>query len=82
MEKKNINNSNFKNEILEIDIGPNGEFDEETTKFILEKVQEAIDEDTWYTQEEVIEALDKLEEENSKCTILPIYGKENFKFKY
>lgn len=63
MENKN-------NEILEIELGPNGEFDEETTKLIIEKVQEAIDEDIWYTQEEVIEALDKLEEENSRCTEL------------
>lgn len=54
--------------ILEVAVGPNGEFDEETTKFILDKVQEAIDEDVWYTQEEVIETLDKLEEENSRCT--------------
>ena len=61
---------NDNNDILEIEVGPNGEFDEETTKFILEKVQEAIDEDIWYTQEEVIEALDKLEEENSRCTEL------------
>ena len=56
--------------VLEVEVGPNGEFDEETTKFILEKVQEAIDEDIWYTQEEVIDALDKLEEENNKCTEL------------
>lgn len=66
----NINEFNLKSEIIEIEIGPNGEFDEKTTKFILEKVQEAIDEDIWYTQEEVIDALDKLEEENSKCTEL------------
>lgn len=58
------------NKILEIEVGPNGEFDEETTKFILEKVQEAIDEDIWYTQEEIVDALDKLEEENNKCTEL------------
>ena len=56
--------------ILEVEVGTNGEFDEKTTKFILEKVQEAIDEDIWYTQEEVIDALDKLEEENNKCTEL------------
>lgn len=61
---------NNNNDILEIEVGPNGEFDEKTTKFIIEKVQEAIDEDIWYTQEEVIEALDKLEEENSRCTEL------------
>lgn len=58
------------NKILEIEVGPNGEFDEETTKFILEKVQEAIDEDIWYTQEEIVDALDRLEEENNKCTEL------------
>ena len=58
------------NKILEIEVGPNGEFNEETTKFILEKVQEAIDEDIWYTQEEIVDALDKLEEENNKCTEL------------
>lgn len=56
--------------ILEVEVGPNGEFDKKTTKFILEKVQEAIDEDIWYTQEEVIDALDKLEEENNTCTEL------------
>lgn len=59
-----------KYEILEVEVGPDGKFDEETTKFIIERVQEAIDEDIWYTQEEVIEALDKLEEENSRCTEL------------
>lgn len=56
--------------ILEVEVGPNGEFDEKTTRFIIEKVQEAIDEDIWYTQEELMEALDKLEEENSRCTEL------------
>lgn len=55
------------NEILEIEVGPNGEFDEETTKFILEKVQEAVDEDIWYTEEEAMELLDKMIEENKKC---------------
>lgn len=68
MEINNINNEiNFKNEILEIEIGPDGEFSEETTKVILEKVQEAIDENIWYTQEEAMELLDKMIEENKKC---------------
>lgn len=70
MTNNNDNEFNFKNEILEIEIGPDGEFDEETTKFIIQKCQEAVDENIWYTQEEVIDALDKLEEENNKCTEL------------
>lgn len=53
--------------ILEVEVGPNGELDEETEKFILEKVQEAIDEDIWYTQEEAMELLDKMIEESKKC---------------
>ena len=28
---------NYKNEILEIEVGPNGELDEETAKFVIEK---------------------------------------------
>ncbi len=58
---------NYKNEILEIEVGPNGEFYEETAKFVIEKCQEARDENIWYTQEEVIKALDELEEKNKKC---------------
>ena len=58
---------NYKNEILEIEVGPNGEFDEETAKFVIEKCQEARDENIWYTQEEVIKALDELEKKNKKC---------------
>ncbi len=58
---------NYKNEILEIEVGPNGEFDEGTAKFVIEKCQEARDENIWYTQEEVIKALDELEEKNKKC---------------
>lgn len=53
--------------ILEVEVGPNGEFDEATTKFILEKVQEAIDEDIWYTEEEANRLLDKMIEETKKC---------------
>ena len=82
---RDINNKhNFKDDIIEIEVGPDGEFDEKTAKFILEKAQEAAQEDIWYTHKEVVEALDKLEEENNKCLksfIFSIYGKENFKFK-
>lgn len=68
MEIDNINNEiNFKNEMLEVEIGPDEEFSEETTKFILEKVQEAIDENIWYTQEQAMELLDKMIEETKKC---------------
>lgn len=68
METRDINSKhNFKDDIIEIEVGPNGEFDEKTAQFILEKVQETTQEDIWYTHEEVIEALDKLEEENNKC---------------
>lgn len=67
MEIKDIKNHNFKDDIIEVEVGPNGEFDEETTKFILEKVQEAVNEGIYYTQEEVIDALDKLEQENNEC---------------
>lgn len=58
---------NYKDEILEIEVGPNGEFDEETAKFVIEKCQEARNENIWYTQEEVIKVLDELEEKNKKC---------------
>lgn len=58
---------NYKNEILEIEVGPHGELDEKTARFVIEKCQEARDENIWYTQEEVIKALDELEEKNKKC---------------
>lgn len=58
---------NNNNDILEIEVGPNGEFDEETTKFILEKVQEAIDEDILYTEEEANRLLFKMIEDNKRC---------------
>lgn len=68
MEIRDTNNKhNFKDDIIEIEVGPDGEFDEKTTKFILEKVQEAVDEDIWYTEEEAMELLDKMIEENKKC---------------
>lgn len=60
--------------ILEVEVGPNGEFDEETTKFILEKVQEAIDEDIWYTEEEANRLLDKMIEETKKCMQLNVHN--------
>lgn len=58
--------------ILEAEVGPNGEFDEKTTKFILEKVQEAIDEDIWYTEEEANRLLFKMIEENKRCIELGV----------
>ena len=68
MEIRDINNKhNFKDDIIEIEVGPNGEFDEKTAKFILEKAKEAVDEDIWYTEEEAMELLDKMIEENKKC---------------
>lgn len=63
---------NNNNEIFEIEVGPNGEFDEETTKFILEKVQEAIDEDIWYTEEEANRLLFKMIEDNKRCIELGV----------
>ena len=53
--------------ILEVEVDENGEIDKKYEDFIMQKCQEAIDEDIWYTEEEVIESLDKLEEENNKC---------------
>ncbi len=67
MTNNNINEYDFKNEILEIEMGPNGEFDEQTRKFIIEKCQEAVDENIWYTQEEAMELLDKMIEETKQC---------------
>lgn len=58
--------------ILEVEVGPNGEFDEETTKFILEKVQEAIDEDILYTEEEANRLLFKMIEDNKRCIELGV----------
>ncbi len=66
MEIEDRINHNFKDDIIEIEVGPNGEFDEETQKFINEKLQEAVDEGIYYSEEEVIEALDKLEKENNE----------------
>ena len=68
MEMRDINNShNFKDDIIEIEVGPNGKNDKKTTQFILKKVQEAEQEDIWYTEEEAMELLDKMIEENKKC---------------
>ena len=58
--------------ILEVEVGPNGEFDEKTTKFILEKVQEAIDENIWYTEEEANRLLFKMIEETKRCIELGV----------
>ena len=53
--------------ILEIEVDENGEIDEKYTDFIIQKCKEAEDEGIWYTMEEVMDSLDKLEEENNKC---------------
>lgn len=53
--------------ILEVEVGPNGELDEETEKFILEKVKEAVDENIWYTEEEANRLLDEMIKETKKC---------------
>ncbi len=63
---------NSNNDILEIEVGPNGEFDEKTTKFIIEKVQEAIDEDILYTEEEANRLLFKMIEDNKRCIELGV----------
>ena len=66
MTNNNISEFNFKNRILEVEIGPNGECDEKTTKFIIQKCQEAVDENIWYTQEEANRLLFKMIEETKK----------------
>ena len=53
--------------ILEVEVDENGEIDEKYTDFIIQKCKEAEDEGIWYTMEEVMDSLDKLEEENNKC---------------
>ena len=68
---------NYKNEILEIEVGPNGELDEETAKFVIEKCQEASDENIWYTQEEAMKVLDKMIEETERCMKLNIPNEQS-----
>lgn len=68
---------NYKNEILEIEVGPNGELDEETAKFVIEKCQEASDENIWYTQEEAMKLLDKMIEETERCMKLNIPNEQS-----
>lgn len=75
MEIKNIKNHNFKDDIIEIEVGPNGELDEETEKFLLEKVQETIDEGIYYSEEEANRLLDKMIEETKKCMKLNVPSK-------
>ena len=53
--------------ILEVEVDENGEIDEKYTDFIIQKCKEAEEEGIWYTMEEVMDSLDKLEEENNKC---------------
>ena len=54
--------------LLEVEVDENGEIDEKYTDFIIQKCKEAEEEEIWYTQEEIVEMLDKLEEEHLKCT--------------
>lgn len=68
---------NYKDEILEIEVGPNGEFDEETAKFVIEKCQEARDENIWYTQEEAMKLLDEMIEETQRCMKLNIPNEQS-----
>ena len=68
---------NYKNEILEIEVGPNGELDEETAKFVIEKCQEASDENIWYTQEEAMKLLDKMIEDTERCMKLNIPNEQS-----
>ncbi len=76
MEMRDINNKhNFKDDIIEIEVGPDGEFDEKTAKFILEKVQETVDEDIWYTEEEANRLLFKMIDETKKCIGLDVQSK-------
>ena len=67
MEIKDVKNHNFKDNIIEIEVDSNGEFSKETEAFILEKVQEAIDEGIYYSEEDAMELLDKMIEETKKC---------------
>lgn len=53
--------------ILEVEVDENGEIDEKYRDLIIQKCKEAEDEGIWYTMEEVMDSLDKLEEENNKC---------------
>ena len=75
MEIEDRVNHNFKDDIIEIEVGPNGEFDEATEKFILEKVQEAVDEGIYYSEEEANRLLDKMIEETKKCMKLNVHHK-------
>lgn len=76
MEMRDINNKhNFKDDIIEIEVGPDGEIGEETAKFILEKVQETVDEDIWYTEEEANRLLFKMIDETKKCIGLDVQSK-------
>ncbi len=53
--------------LLEVEVDENGEIDKKYTDFIIQKCKEAEEEEIWYTMEEVMAELDKLEEENNKC---------------
>ena len=53
--------------LLEVEVDENGEIDEKYNDFIIKKCKEAEEEGIWYTLEEVMDSLDRLEEENNKC---------------
>ena len=62
--------------LLEVEVDENGEIDEKYTDFIIQKCKEAEDEGIWYTQEEIVEMLDKLEKENLKWLELHIHKEQ------
>ena len=61
--------------ILEVKVDENGEIDKKYEDFIMQKCQEAIDEDIWYTEEEANRLLDKMIEETKRCIGLDVQGK-------
>lgn len=53
--------------LIEVEVNENGEIDEKYKDYIIQKCKEAEEEGIWYTLEEVMDSLDRLEEENNKC---------------
>ena len=50
--------------LLEVEVDENGEIDDKYEDLIIQKCKEAEEEEIWYTQEEIVEMLDRLEKEN------------------
>ena len=50
--------------LLEVEVDENGEIDDKYEDLIIQKCKEAEEEGIWYTQEEIVEMLDRLEKEN------------------